>query len=116
MMLIMSTVIAYDSINLNAQSIEGGGGGEKVIKIKIKKRKRHMVQSHLENRWVFKRLRNAAEESAFLTVCGRKAWETKSLKKLRHQTVFCCVFQQHLESVGGVAMMSEGVVQAYIRE
>lgn len=47
-----------------------GGCKEKVVIIKYrKKEKRHMVlQSHSENRWVFRRLLNAATESASLNV------------------------------------------------
>ena len=63
MMMMTSTFISHDSINLNAQCAEGGGGGggdggykEKLIIIKKKKeeKKRHMVQSHSQNRWVFR--------------------------------------------------------------
>ena len=42
-MMMMSTFIAHDSINLNAQCAEGGGGGadrEKDIIIRIKKKKK----------------------------------------------------------------------------
>ena len=53
----------------------GGGGIEierKSNKTKKRKRKRHMVQSHSENGWVFRRLQNAAKESASVIVCGRR--------------------------------------------
>ena len=62
MMLMVATFIARGSINLNALCTEGGGGGggggvggnNGII---IIKRKRKMVQSHLQNRWVFRHLR-----------------------------------------------------------
>ena len=55
---------------LNAQCAERGRRNrEKVIIIKIKKKQ--MVQSQSEYRWVFRCLWNATKESASLIVCGR---------------------------------------------
>ena len=58
----MSTVIVHASINLNVQCAETGG----IHDVFKKREKSHIVQSHSQNRWVFRRLRNAAKESASL--------------------------------------------------
>ena len=47
------------------------GGGWKGPNRKSLKRRRHRVQSHLQNRCIFRRLQNAAKESASLIVCSR---------------------------------------------
>ena len=57
------------------------------------------MQSHLENRWVFRRQRNYAKESASLITCGRAfhslgAELEESLKPMCFIVVF---FQQLLE-------------------
>ena len=74
------------------------------------------MQSHLQNRCIFRRLRNAAKESASLIVCSR-AFQSleQSWKRLRNQTVWVC-FHQHLESTRVVAMMSEVSVQEHTGE
>ena len=77
-MMTMSTFIAHDSINLNAQCAEVGGGwggtegwgvewNRKSYKIIIT---RDRVQSHSHNRCVFRRLQSPAKEAASLIVCS----------------------------------------------
>ena len=54
-----------------------------------------MVPSHLENRWVFRRLQNAAKESAAsLILCGREfqSLGTELEKALKPNQIVCvCV-------------------------
>ena len=76
MMMMMSTFIALDSINLNAQCVLvkwGDGKGRELESHKKDPQKDTWckVQSHSQNRCVFRRLRNAAKETASLIVCGR---------------------------------------------
>ena len=91
--------IVHDSINLNAQCTEGcvcvcvcvcvcGRKIESHTKIKEKEKdswctykilknlKRLVVQSHSQNRCVFRHLQNAANESASLIVCGVRAFQS----------------------------------------
>ena len=56
------------------------------------------------------RFQNAAKESASLIVCGRAFLSLGAELKMALKPNCWCVFQQHLESVGVVAMMSKRVV------
>lgn len=60
-MMMMSTFMACESINLNAQC-----NGMENRKLK----NTHMVQSHSDNRCVFWRLQNTGKEYVSLIVCG----------------------------------------------
>ena len=121
LMMMMSTFTAHDTINLNAQCAERGGGRgadrEKDIIIRIKKKKKTHGAKSFTKQVRFQTLRNTAKESASLIVCGRAFQSLRAeLEKARKPNCFFGVFQQHLESVGVVAIMSEGVVQEPIGE
>ena len=106
--------------------LKGVGGGninhQKQTTTKNKKqklqKKGHMVQIHSENRCVFRDLQNAAKGSASLIVCGRafQSLGAELEKAWKPNYFFSFFFQQHLESVGVAAMMSEGVMQEHIGE
>ena len=83
MMMMMSTFIAHDSINLNAQCAEGEWGKYRESHNNSNKEKRHTVESHSQNRWGFRSLRNAAKESAYLIVCGRAAYSREKTTLVR---------------------------------
>ena len=80
------------------------------------KDEKDLVQNHSQNRCISRHMRNSAKESAALIVCGRafQSLGAELEKSSETKLCFCCVFQQHLESVGVVVMMSKGVVQEYI--
>ena len=105
MMLMTSTFIACDSINLNAHCAERVGGGninhQKQTTTKKQKtktaKKGHMVQIHSENRCVFRDLQNATNGSASLIVCGR-AFQSlgAELEKARKPNFFGVFFSAAL--------------------
>ena len=87
---------AHVSVHLNAQCVGGFFyiyffKEEKVTIIKIKKNRRHTRcrASHSENWWDFRRLRNAEEKSASLTVWSR-AFRARFLRQ--QECGFCVIF------------------------
>ena len=69
-----------------------------------------MVQSHSQNRWVFRCLRNAAKESASLSDCGGRAFQSLGAELEKAWKPSCIwVLLSSTWNLGVAAMMSEGV-------
>ena len=97
-------------------ALKGGGGGGEVGNKKVIK-KTHGAKV-IQRTGAFSAVWGTPPRGLLLWVFvveHFRTWE-QSWERLWNRTVCWCVLQQYFESVGVVAMMSEGVVQGHVRE